>query len=181
MNSGNQANDRPQAWIGIDPGLSGAIAIIGLRNCFIETFPLRDLDENQIFNIIFRLRYQYAIQWAYIENVHAVPASMRGPVATAKLLESYGILKTALSGNGIGFDRLSPVRWQNLLGCRTGGKKRISRDRARQLFPETKVTHTVADALLLAHLCRATARSPQLAALLDTKGIPGHERSNQAT
>jgi hypothetical protein len=50
------------------------------------------------------------------------------------------------------------------MGCLTGGNKRITLDRARQLFPKLQITHQTADALLLAYLCQHRARHPELLA-----------------
>ena len=52
------------------------------------------------------------------------------------------------------FDEVSPVKWQNWQKCKTGGNKNISKSRAQQLFPSLKITHAIADALLIADYCR---------------------------
>lgn len=44
------------------------------------------------------------------------------------------------------------------MGCLTNGDKNITKQRAQQLFPSAKVTHKIADALLLAEYCRRVHR-----------------------
>jgi hypothetical protein len=55
---------------------------------------------------------------------------------------------------GIPYDLVLPVKWQTAMSCRTKGDKNVSKARAQQLFPDVKVTHAIADALLIAEFCR---------------------------
>lgn len=54
----------------------------------------------------------------------------------------------------IPFDEVAPVKWQTAMQCRTGGDKNISKRRASELFPGVRLTHAIADALLLAEYAR---------------------------
>ncbi|MCQ9208866.1 MAG: hypothetical protein NG712_05760, partial [Omnitrophica bacterium] len=54
----------------------------------------------------------------------------------------------------IPFQRVYPLKWQTFMSCRTGGNKNISKARAQELFPKIKVTHAIADALLIAEYGR---------------------------
>lgn len=67
-----------------------------------------------------------------------------------------GVLYGVLSSCRIPYEEVSPIKWQTLLGCRTGGDKNISKAKAQSLFPSVKITHAVADALLLAEYMRRT-------------------------
>jgi len=49
---------------------------------------------------------------------------------------------------------VSPVKWQSALSCLTKGKKNVTKARAQQWFPKIKVTHGIADALLIAEYGR---------------------------
>jgi len=66
----------------------------------------------------------------------------------------YGTLKGILTALHIPFELIRPVDWQRALGCMTKGDKNISKTKAQQLFPDIKVTHAKADALLIAEHCR---------------------------
>ena len=69
-----------------------------------------------------------------------------------------GMLETALIASGIPFDRARAVKWQTALGCRSGGDKNVTKACAQRLFPGKKITHEIADALLLAEYCKRTFR-----------------------
>jgi hypothetical protein len=56
----------------------------------------------------------------------------------------------ALVASGIPFERVTPAKWQRELGCLTKGDKNVTKRKAQELFPDVKVTHANADALLLA-------------------------------
>ncbi len=62
----------------------------------------------------------------------------------------YGGLRMALIAAAIPFVEVTPQSWQKAIGCLTQGDKNVSKAKAQQLFPTVKVTHAVADALLLA-------------------------------
>lgn len=59
-----------------------------------------------------------------------------------------------LVGIGIPFEERVPRVWQKIMGCLTGGDKNVSKARAQQLFPQIKVTHAIADSLLIASAAR---------------------------
>lgn len=145
------------AWLGIDPGLSGGLALVGGA---VQAYPMPET-ERDVWNLITGLHTQVGIEFALIEAVHALPAAVeaklgiqRGSIATAKLMQNYGSLRMALVAAGIPFDQITPPTWQKLMGCRTRGDKRITRARAQQLFPLSRVTHATADALLIAKACQ---------------------------
>jgi hypothetical protein len=138
--------------IGIDPGASGAIAWIDERgkSC-VEKMPdtLQDLWElirditNSPRSAIDGRKYK-----AYIEQVSSSP--QMGVVSAFSFGRGYGNLEMALTAAGIPFERVRPQVWQKAMGCMTKGDKNISKQKAQELFPDKKVTHATADALLIA-------------------------------
>ena len=46
------------------------------------------------------------------------------------------------------------MRWQKYLGCLTKGDKNVSKAKAQELFPDLKITHAIADSLLIAEYGR---------------------------
>jgi hypothetical protein len=56
----------------------------------------------------------------------------------------------ALTAAGIPFERVRPQKWQQAMGCMTKGDKNVSKRRAQELYPQLKITHATADALLIA-------------------------------
>jgi len=138
--------------IGIDPGANGAIAWIDERgkSC-VEKMPdtLQDLWEliRDITNFprsaIDGRKYK-----AYIEQVSSSP--QMGVVSSFSFGRGYGNLEMALTAAGIPFERVRPQVWQKAMGCMTKGNKNISKQKAQELFPDKKVIHATADALLIA-------------------------------
>lgn len=138
--------------IGVDPGANGAIAWIDERgkSC-VERMPdtLQDLWEliRDITNFprsaIDGRKYK-----AYIEQVSSSP--QMGVVSAFSFGRGYGNLEMALTAAGIPFERVRPQVWQKALGCMTKGDKNVSKRKAQELFPDKKITHATADALLIA-------------------------------
>jgi len=109
--------------------------------------------------------------FAYLEKAQAFPGAQKitrcpkcstilktrqsqGVSSTFKFGVQYGTLKGILTALRIPFELIRPVDWQRALGCMTKGDKNISKAKAQQLFPDIKVTHAKADALLIAEFCR---------------------------
>jgi hypothetical protein len=138
--------------IGIDPGANGAIAWIDERgkSC-VEKMPdtLQDLWElicditNFPRSTIDRRKYK-----AYIEQVSSSP--QMGVVSAFSFGRGYGNLEMALTAAGVPFERVRPQVWQKAMGCMTKGDKNVSKQKAQELFPDKKITHATADALLIA-------------------------------
>lgn len=61
-----------------------------------------------------------------------------------------GLLRGGLLMAGYPPRDVYPMMWQSRLGCLTGGNKNISKARAAELFPDVRMTHAIADALLIA-------------------------------
>lgn len=148
-------------FIGIDPGQSGAIAVLDQIGGVVATFPLRETDAD----IVEFLRdFADADSRAVIEQVHASPRVVRdgGPARKVRMGassaftfgRSYGFLFGALTAIGIPFDACPPRKWQQALGCLSRGDKRALKARAQQLFPTHRVTLVNADALLIAEYNR---------------------------
>jgi len=85
---------------------------------------------------------------AYIEQVSSSP--QMGVVSAFSFGRGYGNLEMALTAAGIPFERVRPQVWQKAMGCMTKGDKNISKQRSQELFPDKKVIHATADALLIA-------------------------------
>ena len=135
--------------IGIDPGKSGGIAWIQDGKACVEKMPdtLQDLWE-----LIEGIRYfdhpQNPNCKAYLEQIHSSP--QMGVVSAFTFGNGFGHLEMALTASGIPFERVRPQVWQKAMGCMTKGDKNVSKRRSQELFPQIKVTHAIADALLIA-------------------------------
>lgn len=151
-------------YIGIDPGLTGAIAVIwpsGLVD--IEDMPILEVKKKQILNypeLARLLRNVTSFEWgcmASIELVGAMPG--QGVSSMFKFGQCYGAALASLAALEIPYQAITPQVWKKqfrLIGC----EKDASRSRALELFPECaellklKKHHGRADALLLAEYGR---------------------------
>lgn len=138
-----------KTYIGIDPGQSGGIAIIGPGSINAVKMPETERDLWDVMKMAKNLDC-----FAVIERVHSMPR--QGVASSFKFGMSYGALRMALVASGIPFEDVTPQKWMKALGCLTGGDKNVSKQRAQSLFPQIKVTHAIADSLLIAEYCRRT-------------------------
>ncbi len=139
-------------YIGIDPGQSGGIACLTAVGdvWYAAKMPETERDSWRLLvdtSAAPRIGCQ-----ALIEQVHSMPK--QGVSSSFKFGQSYGFLRGILIASEIPFDQVTPQRWQKAIGCLTKGDKNVSKAKAQQLFPAVKVTHAIADALLIAEYCR---------------------------
>jgi len=143
--------------IGIDPGMGGGIAFIPDNNpakAWVFKMPDTLADVWEVIN-----EWNLSIDdcdsiHACLEKVHSMPG--QGVASSFKFGQGFGHLEMALTGSSIPFSYVTPQKWQKELQCLTGGDKNVSKARAQQLFPHLKITHAIADALLIAEYCRRT-------------------------
>ena len=130
--------------IGIDPGTNGGIAWLTGGKACAEKMPdtLQDLWE------LLRDIASDGKCKAYLEQVHSSP--QMGVKSAFTFGNGFGHLEMALTAAGIPFHRVRPQVWQKAMGCMTKGDKNVSKRRSQELFPSIKVTHAIADALLIA-------------------------------
>jgi hypothetical protein len=93
---------------------------------------------------------------ATLELVHSSP--QMGVKSAFTFGEGYGRLQMALTALGVPYERVRPQAWQKAMGCLTKGDKNVSKRRAQELFPALKVTHAIADALLIAEFARRAGK-----------------------
>ena len=142
--------------IGIDPGKSGgiAVAIMGESVCY----PMPDT-EKDTWELIVSLHGGHLEQkpdaYAYIEKVHAMPG--QGVTSMFNFGMNYGMLRAFLVAAGIPFETVTPQKWQKFFGLirkdkneTNTQKKNRHKAKAQEIFPDLKITHKVADCLLIA-------------------------------
>lgn len=149
---------RPTRYIvGIDPGKTGAIAIVNASGSYRCAFQMPESYE-EILAILRRVAKHDTR--AVIEHVWSQPG--QGHTGAFAFGKGYGALLMALTATKIRTSHVTPARWQRAVmrGKTSGGDKRVTRDFAGKLF-EMKVTHTIADALLIAEYGRRIYCRPQ--------------------
>lgn len=162
-------------YVGIDPGVSGGIAVLTQRGdeVFVRVTPMPDaprelwefIDDLPYFSGPADTRTREGCV-AMVEFVRASP--QMGVVSAFTFGRGLGGLHMALTAAGIEFAEILPQKWQPAMrvvyprapkgpdGKRAfiAKDKNISKARAQELFPGLTVTHAIADALLIAEYCR---------------------------
>lgn len=126
---------------GIDPGLSGAVAVLSLENPQkVELYAMptigKELDLFKLNNIL----SQYTNVFFTLEQVSAMPK--QGVSSMFKFGKAYGAVQGILAANKIRFDLATPQRWQkkmhdNISKTSYPSAKDRSFIAARKFFPET--------------------------------------------
>lgn len=146
-------------YIGIDPGKSGGIAWMHQRrdaltvNAAAMPATLCDLSD-----LLRRLAETSKLRSCAIEKVSARPG--QGVTSCFTFGYQFGIVCAAVVCNRIALERISPRKWQtpfclvmNANISRTL-KKNKHKALAQELFPQLKITHATADALLICEYWR---------------------------
>ena len=147
-----------QQFIGIDPGLTGALAVLNDRGeCHhLWDAPIARVKKKNkliVAQMALLLREAGEIKLAVIEDVHAMPR--QGSVSMFNFGWGLGLWEGLLTALGIPYIKVSPHRWQRdmLGGFRDPQDRRII---AQQMYPEQAPNLGLkkhcgrADALLLA-------------------------------
>jgi hypothetical protein len=169
-------------FIGIDPGLTGAIAFV-----YDHVGP-NSAGDGGIAGIVFDMpvikigkRHDYVVSnlvsfflnpaeidtpikdvLVGIESLHAMPSSMCSGVGNFSLGRSSGIFEGIFAAFHIPFQKIPPQRWKKVLLDGLPKEKGSSVVVAKRLFPgvdlSLKKHHGRADALLIAEYMRRTSQ-----------------------
>lgn len=140
-------------FLGIDPGSSGSIAALDGAGKVIG-FVKGDSTEHDIEAFLRATCLVRGDVRVTIEKVHSSP--QMGVKSAFSFGRSYGFLRGLIVGALVQFKEVSPQAWQKAMGCMTKGDKNVSKAAAQRLWPEQKITHAIADALLIAEYGRRT-------------------------
>jgi hypothetical protein len=175
-------------YLGIDPGVGGGLALIDREGnpVLVTKMPATEreiwnwvhdsLDDahpgNQhIFACIEQLggmpRADTTAKCKRCGQICKVTKPMQSPTTMLKMGTNYGLLRMALTGSGVRYEEVLPKIWQSLFGLVFSSKQNLTstqkknrhKQKAEQLFPNVKITHAVADALLIAEFARRTHRA----------------------
>jgi crossover junction endodeoxyribonuclease RuvC len=147
--------------IGIDPGLSGALAILSDDGVAVDVLDLPTMQVGdggkrvaRIVNAIglrFLLRYEKDAVGMVVMEMPQPMGRHISPLVLMSMGQSAGIIEGVASV--FPFTRVAPHIWKKALGL--GHDKEMSRARAQQLFPNIdlsrKKDHNRAEALLIAY------------------------------
>lgn len=159
------------AYVGIDPGKDGAIAVIFSdgRVDFCDTPTVnvggtkRQYDENEMARIVLDILCICDAQFS-LELTHSMPG--QGVASMFSMGEGLGLWKGILAALGVRWSLVTPQRWKKALMDGQPKEKSASVIVAKRLFPsvadqlETKRGRALdgrADALLIAEHLRRTS------------------------
>ena len=136
-------------FMGIDPGYSGAVAVVDHKGRIVDCIRLSET-EHDVSEFI--SEYASDVTFAILEKVNAMPR--QGVSSTFKFGTSYGFCRALLVCHRIRFETTPPGVWQKTMGCLSKGDKKVTKAAAQRLFPDEKVVHATADAMLIAEYAR---------------------------
>lgn len=137
-------------YIGIDPGYSGAIALLDDDGC-LEYVKLKET-MHSICDWIWEHTLEAPRTRCVIEQVNAMPK--QGVSSSFKFGRSFGQAEAIVVCHKWPYKLVRPAKWQQMMCCRSKGDKNVTKAAAQRLFPGIKITHAIADSLLLAELAR---------------------------
>ena len=119
--------------LGIDPGATGAVAIMSDLGYLIDVHDLPHMEGYGLSEAVLRemLADVHNVKHAFIERVSAMPK--QGVVSTFKLGVNYGAIRGVCAGLHIPFSLVTPGKWKRDLGLKA--EKDQARARAAQLWP----------------------------------------------
>jgi len=138
-------------FIGIDPGKGGGLALVGPGGAVIDVVKM-PTTERDIYELLSEWADMDGGVFARLEFVRSRPKM--SSVAVFTFGWGYGGLRMALVAAGVPFEEVTPAKWQQFMRCLTKGDKKVSYRKAQELFPRQKITHAIADALLIAEYAR---------------------------
>lgn len=149
-------------YMGIDPGWSGAVALISEGGTVVEFANFGKMTPTDVSLFIREQKNRVAL--CTIEQVCGRPTivevdgkkEVRNPSLKSvnNFMECYGMLQGFVIAHGIPLHKVIPMKWQKYMGCLTRGDKNVSKRKAQELFPLVDITHANADALLIAEYGR---------------------------
>jgi crossover junction endodeoxyribonuclease RuvC len=146
---------KERAWIGIDPGRTGAAALIHQDGCIVADWPGCPAGAADLLTA---WRFEYEIDLVALERVHAMPK--QGVASTFTFGQNFGQWEGIIAALSLPCLQPTPQDWQKGLIRKSDGADAKARalSVARRLFPDAdlsrKKDHGRADALLLAWWAR---------------------------
>jgi len=140
-------------YIGIDPGVNGGIAWMQSGEDPAAAAVKMPGTIKDLRTVIADLHSSNMVCSCALEKVASRPG--QGAKSTFTFGRVYGQAETAIVCHGIALERVSAAKWQKFFGLITGKdvsrtkKKNQHKALAQELWPDLKITHATADALLI--------------------------------
>jgi len=148
--------------IGIDPGLSGAVAFIDSRSCVIEDLPTmslpgnglvkRKLDAKALADLVRRHVPPGEVATVFCEQVRAMGGKNNSLQTQGSLMRTLGAIEGVFEMLRMPPRMVEPQTWKRFYGL--GKEKGESLELARSFYPDAPVKlakhHNRAEAILIA-------------------------------
>lgn len=148
--------------MGVDPGVHGGVAVLGENGfpLFVEAFK-PDMTHKELVSCVQRgvTKLLENGGWeCFVEKVGYMPRDGGKGANTFGRVD--GLIRGALHALNIVVYDAPPMLWQTALNCLSGGNKNVTKKKAMDMFGGRgiKITHSVADALLIASYGQLTLR-----------------------
>ena len=142
--------------MGVDPGVRGGVVVLAANGAvkFCRGLsPDEETTEGVLRDACTEL-WNYGGFECFLEKVGYIRGD--GGQGAFTFGNVNGFIRGFLRASRVTIYAVPPQLWQAKLECLTGGDKNVSKARAQSLFPEVKVAHAIADALLIAQYGRQT-------------------------
>lgn len=159
-------------YIGVDGGLSGALAAIDQDGKVIAMLPMPTEEKSKGNEV------DAKTAWKWIEEISMLHGPIMviletpgkfaaGVMSLTSMWDSYGVLRSILATRDIRHERIPPQKWQKVMipNCAKGDTKKAALQKVKQLWPglDLRRTHKCKkldegfiDALLIAEFGRRT-------------------------
>lgn len=136
-------------YVGIDPGLTGGIGWVSeFEVGAMDRLGDRSVEEIRQLLAGFRCGGLAIV----IEEVHSRPNMGKRSAFTFGY--QFGRICTIIEALGYKYHLATPQAWMAAVECMSGGDKKVTLAAAKERFPELYITHSTADALLIAQYSR---------------------------
>lgn len=138
-------------FLGIDPGANGAAVIVDSKSNLIDCCVFKGLTDHDIWDFF---SMDFKVSFCVMEKTHSSP--QMGVRSAHTFGQQSGMLRGMLVATATPFELVTPAKWMRSLSCLTKGDKNVTKSKAQELWPRCpwRITHSVADAMLIAEFCR---------------------------
>lgn len=145
--------------LGIDPGVKGGFAVVNAHKDVLCVGKFEGLTETDAWDAMKEFTLSTFLKLAILEQVGVMPGE--GVSSAFTFGDSWGFLRGLLVASAARREYVRPQKWQKAFslpstkqcGSKTA-KKNANKAEAQRQFPQLKITHANADALLIAEYAR---------------------------
>ena len=129
-----------KAFIGIDPGASGAISALIIKDGIVFDHLTMEYKSKGLTGYIEDIKSMNHIQKILVEQVHAMPG--QGVSSTFTFGQRFGEILGVLTALGSGYELVSPQKWMKEIGAikpssSKSDRKKLISEKVIAIYPET--------------------------------------------